>query len=133
MAMPSEYVPGKCNIGRRGRATRFSTGIIILGISGVFGFLFLRDAAPSIVRLILVLPFYGGLISILEGTMSFCVFHAARGTYDIHEETWRTGRSKTRVEIVSDEWRRADRRKARFMHAEAILGAIVLTAAVFFA
>ncbi len=65
--------------------------------------------------------------------MSFCVFHATKGTYDLHEKVGPVVSSKTRVEIESDGRKRADRRKAGLMHAEAVLGAIVLTVAVFFA
>lgn len=112
---------------------RLSIGLVILGLSAAAGFFLFRAAAPSFVRLVLIVPFYVGLISILEGAMSFCVFHAAKGTFDLYEKVGPIGKSKTRVQIESDEWKKADRRKARIMHAEAALGAIVLTVSVFFA
>ena len=59
--------------------------------------------------------------------MSFCVLHASRGTYDLHEPSGMAfGRSETKMEVGSDEWRQLDRRKARLMHLEAVLGALVL-------
>jgi hypothetical protein len=59
--------------------------------------------------------------------MSFCVIHATRGTYDLHEPTGMAiGRSETKMEVGSDEWKRLDRRKARLMHLEAVLAALVL-------
>ena len=59
--------------------------------------------------------------------MSFCVLHASRGTYDLHEPTGIAfGTSRTKMAIGSDEWKRLDRRKARLMHLEAVLGALVL-------
>ena len=131
--MPGEYVPGKCNIGRRGRATRLSIGLVILGLSAAAVFFLFRAAAPSVVRLVLIIPFYVGLMSILEGTLSFCVFHAAKGTFDLYEKVGPICKSETKVQIESDEWKKADRRKARIMHTEAALGAIVLTLTVFFA
>lgn len=131
--MPGEYVPGKCNIGRRGRATRLSIGLVILGLSTAAVFFLFRAATPSVVRLVLIIPFYVGLMSILEGTLSFCVFHAAKGTFDLYEKVGPIGKSETKVQIESDEWKKADRRKARNMHTEAALGAIVLTLTVFFA
>ncbi len=112
---------------------RLSTGLVILGLSTTTAFVLFLAAVPSFDRLVLIVPFYVGLISVLEGAMSFCVFHAAKGTYDLHEKVGPIGRSKARVEIESDEWKRADRRKARLMHAEALFGAVILTVAVFFA
>jgi hypothetical protein len=55
------------------------------------------------------------------------VLHASRGTYDLHEPTGMAfGRSGTKMEIQSGEWKRLDRRKARLMHLEAVLGALLL-------
>jgi hypothetical protein len=124
--MPTEYVPGKCNIGARGRAIRLTTG---LGIIAVFiGFdLLALGSVSSIFRLFLFIPFYVGLLTALEGTMSFCVLHASRGTYDLHEPSGMAfGRSETKIEVGSEEWKRLDQRKARWMHLEAVLGALVL-------
>ena len=72
-------------------------------------------------------PFYVGLFAALEETMSFCVLHASRGTYDLHEANGMAlGMSGTKVEVESQEWKKLDRRKARLMHLEAALGAVVL-------
>jgi len=124
--MPPEYAPGRCNIGARGRAIRLATG---LGIVAVFvGFGLLTIGSVSLVfRLFLFIPFYIGLLAALEGTMSFCVLHASRGTYDLHEPSGMAfGKSKTKMEVGSEEWKKLDRRKARVMHLEAVLGALVL-------
>jgi len=60
------------------------------------------------------------LLAALEGTMSFCVLHASRGTYDLHEPTGIAfGTSRTKMAIGSDEWKRLDRRKARLMQESA--------------
>jgi len=75
----------------------------------------------------LVLPVYIGLLAILEGSMSFCVLHAARGTYDLHEpKGFASNRSRTLNKVESVEWKRVDRRKALRMHFEAVAGAVVL-------
>ncbi|OLD35731.1 MAG: hypothetical protein AUI50_01115 [Crenarchaeota archaeon 13_1_40CM_2_52_14] len=67
------------------------------------------------------------LLAALEGTMSFCVLHASRGTYDLHEPSGMAfGRSDTKMEVRSDKWKKLDRRKARVMHLKALLGALVL-------
>jgi len=128
--MAPEYVPGKCNIGARGRAIRLATGLGIIAVFVGFDVLALRLVfAPF--RLLLVIPFYVGLLSALEGTMSFCVLHATRGTYDLHEPTGMAfGSSGTKMDVGSDEWKKLDLRKARLMHLEAVLGALVLAGLV---
>ena len=124
--MPPEYVPGKCNIGARGRAIRLTTGAGIIVVFIGFDFLALRSVSP-VFRLFLFIPFYVGLLTALEGMMSFCVLHASRGTYDLHEPGGTPfGRSDSKMEVGSEEWKRLDRRKARLMHLEAVLGALVL-------
>jgi len=124
--MPPEYAPGKCNIGARGRAIRLATGLGIIGIFIGFGVVALGSVSP-VLRLFLFIPFYVGLLAVLEGTMSFCVLHASRGTYDLHEPSGMAfGKSKTQMKVGSEEWKRLDRHKARLMHLEAILGALVL-------
>jgi hypothetical protein len=124
--MGGKYVPGRCNIGVRGRVMRASTGAIVIGVAlwvGLFG-LAGRLAA---LRLVLVPPFYVGLLAVLEAGMSFCVLHASRGTYDFHEKIGPVGRSTSRAVVEMDEWKRMDRRKARIMYVEALAGAVLLT------
>ena len=124
--MPPEYAPGKCNIGARGRAIRLATGLGIIAIFLSLGFLTLGSVS-LVFRLFLFIPFYVGLLAALEGTMSFCVLHASRGTYDLHEPSGMAfGESKTKMEVGSEEWKRLDKHKARIMHLEAVLGALVL-------
>ncbi len=124
--MPPKYVPGKCNIGARGRAIRLATGLGIIALFVALDFLALSSVFPAF-RLLLFVPFYIGLLAALEGTMSFCVLHASRGTYDFHEPTGTAyGKSETKKEVGSEEWRGLDRRKAGLMHLEAVLGALVL-------
>ncbi len=121
-----EYVPGRCNIGFRGRAIRLATGLAILGVFLSVGILLLGSLSPFF-RIFLFVPFYVGLLAILEGSMSFCVLHASRGTYDLSEPSGVAfGRSETKREVGSEEWKLIDRRKARQMHLEAVVGAVVL-------
>jgi hypothetical protein len=124
--MPTEYVPGKCNIGAGGRAIRLATGLGIIAV--FFGFdLLALGSISAVFRLFLFIPFYVGLLTALEGTMSFCVLHASRGTYDLHEPGGMAfGRSRTKMEVESEDWKRLDRRRARLMHLEAVLGALIL-------
>ena len=125
--MPPEYVPGSCNIGPRGRAIRLATGLGIIAVFIGFDLLAMGSVFP-VFHLFLFIPFYVGLLTALEGTMSFCVLHASRGTYDLHEPRGMAfGRSWTKMGVWSEEWKRLDRRKARIMHFEAALGALLLS------
>ena len=85
-------------------------------------------------KLFLVIPFYVGFLAALEGTMSFCVLHASRGTFDLREPSGMAfGRSESKMIVGQEDWRRIDRRKARKMHFEAGLGALVLALLLAFA
>src|SRR5438128_8983444 len=124
--MPPEYVPGKCNIGARGRAIRLTTGAGIIVVFIGFDFLALRSVSP-VFRLFLFIPFYVGLLTALEAMMSFCVLHASRGTYDLHAPCGMAfGRSGTTMEVESEEWKQLDGRKASLMHLAAVVGALML-------
>jgi len=124
--MSPEYAPGKCNIGARGRAIRLATGLGIVAVFVGFGLLTLGSVS-LVFRLFLFVPFYVGLLAALEGTTSFCVLHASRGTYDLHEPSGMAfGKSETKMTVGSEDWKKLDRRKARVMHLEAVLGALVL-------
>jgi hypothetical protein len=124
--MSPEYVPGRCNIGARGRAIRLATGLGIIALFVLVDVFGLGSVSPAF-RLLLFVPFYVGLLAALEGTTSFCVLHASKGTYDLHEPTGMAfGKSETKTEVASEEWKKLDQRKARLMHVEAVLGALVL-------
>jgi hypothetical protein len=124
--MASEYVPGKCNLGRRGRAMRLTTGIALIALSIVLGLIVIGQTV-RLVRLVAVFPFYVGLLAVLEGSMSFCVLHASRGTFDMSEPMgFASSRSRSMGRVESEDWKKIDRRKALRMHFEAMTGAIVL-------
>jgi hypothetical protein len=121
-----EYAPGKCNIGRRGRAIRLTTGVVLIAVSIILGIVVLNPL-NHLVRLGLVFPFYVGILAILEGSMAFCVLHAARGTYDLNEpHGFASRKSGTLQTIGSEDWKNLDRRKALKMHLEAVTGAVLL-------
>ena len=106
---------------------RLATGLLLIALSLVLRFTLLNDL-NRLFSLTLVIPLYIGFLSILEGSMSFCVLHAARGTYDMSEPGGlpRKG-SGTLTAIRSEEWKKVDRRKARLMHLEASAAGVVLT------
>jgi hypothetical protein len=121
-----EYAPGKCNIGRRGRAIRLTTGLVFIALSIILGITVLTPA-NRLFSLVLVLPLYIGILACLEGSMSFCVLHAARGTFDLQEPRgFATKKSGTLQKVGSDDWKRLDRSKALKMHLEALTGAVLL-------
>jgi hypothetical protein len=131
--MDPKYTPGKCNIGTRGRTMRFSTGLILIALSVIIRLTLLNPVYWA-VRLVLTLPIYAGLLAMLEGSMSFCVLHASRGTYDFHEPMgFASNTSKTLNKVQTDEWKRMDRSKALTMHSEAIVGAVALALLLAFA
>lgn len=104
---------------------RLATGSVILAVSALVGFALLDEGGLRLLRLLLAVPVYAGSLSILEGTMSFCVFHASRGTYDLFEKIgvpW--GRSETRSPVESGEWRKKDLRKARLVKLQAVVAAV---------
>jgi len=124
--LPPEYVPGKCNIGRRGRAIRLTTGLVLIAVSIVIGITFVKPV-NHLLSLALVAPFYVGILAILEGSMSFCVLHAARGTYDLNEpHGFASRKSDTLQKVGSEDWKKLDQRRARWMHLEALTGAVLL-------
>jgi len=123
--LPPEYVPGKCNIGRRGRAIRLTTGLVLIAISIVIGITVLKPV-NHLLSLALVAPFYVGILAILEGSMSFCVLHAARGTYDLNEpHGFASRKSDTLQKVGSEDWKKLDQRSALVMHLEALTGAVL--------
>jgi hypothetical protein len=124
--MTPEYVPGRCNIGRRGRAIRLTTGLVFIALSIILG-IFVLNPVNHWFSLVLVLPLYVGILACLEGSMSFCVLHAARATYDMSEpHGFASKRSETLQRVGSEDWKRLDRRKALRMHLEALTGAVIL-------
>jgi hypothetical protein len=124
--LASEYAPGKCNIGRRGRAIRLTIGLVLIAVSTILE-LWVLNPSNHLVRLGLVFPFYVGILASLEGSTSFCVLHAARGTYDLHEPRgFASKKSGTLEKVGSEDWKRLDRRKALWMHLEAVTGAVLL-------
>jgi hypothetical protein len=124
--MTPEYIPGRCNIGRRGRAIRLTTGLVLIALSIILGVLVLNPVNRWF-SLVLVLPLYVGILACLEGSMSFCVLHAARGTFDLNEpHGFASKGSETLKKVGAEDWKRLDRRKALRMHLEALAGALLL-------
>ena len=112
---------------------RLATGLVLIVISIVLGLIVLSKV-DRLFRLVLVLPAYVGLLAVLEGSMSFCVLHARRGTYDMDEPMgFASSRSASPGKVESEKWKRVDRQKALRMHLEALAGAVVVAVLLAFA
>ncbi len=70
------YVPGVCNIGPWEIRRRRGFAVVAFAI-GLAGFaLLVASGAPAIVRLVLLLPFWGGAFSWLQARRRFCAAFA---------------------------------------------------------
>lgn len=106
---------------------RLSTGAVLIALSVILSLTVLTQLFWT-VRLVVFIPVYFGLVAALEGSMSFCVLHAAGGTYDFHEPMgFASKKSKTLKRVGSEAQKKLDHRKAARMHAEAVAGAAILT------
>jgi hypothetical protein len=111
-------------------------GLAFIGVFLALDFTLLSSDGLRLFRLGLVVPFYFGFLSILEGGTSFCVAYAGRGAYDLHEKLGfldMMRESATRHTVESEESKRIDRQKARRIYLEALAGAVLLTVVVFLA
>ncbi|HEV2121054.1 MAG TPA: hypothetical protein VGS11_13230 [Candidatus Bathyarchaeia archaeon] len=96
MKMPPEYVPGKCNIGARGRAIRLATGLgiiaVFVGIDALaLGSMFAPFSAST------VRTFLRRLADSSIGNDVVLCTSCLQGTYDLHEPIGMAiGRSETK-------------------------------------
>src|SRR5438445_12247478 len=120
-----EYAPGRCNIGRRGRVIRLTTGLVLIALSIVLGITVLNPE-NRLLSLVLVIPFYVGFLAGLEGSMSFCLLHAARGTYDLNEpHGLASSKSDTLQKVGSEDWKKVHKRRRRRMPLAASTRAVM--------
>jgi hypothetical protein len=77
--LEGEYRPGVCNIGPREIAKRRAFGVAAIIVSVVLGAILVAIDAPSIVRGLVVLPLWGGLVSVEQARRKFCAGFAAAG------------------------------------------------------
>ncbi len=77
-----EYRTGSCNIGGWNRAARFLMGVFFLAAS-LIAWSWMVDNVGRHYRLILILPLYASFLGFYEAYFGFCVYHAARRSYDM--------------------------------------------------
>src|SRR5207244_12251957 len=80
--LPPEYVPGRCNIGRRGRAIRLTTGLVLIAVSVAIAITVL-EPVNNLLSITQVIPFYVGILAILQGIMYFLLLHVVKESYDL--------------------------------------------------
>lgn len=116
-----EYVAGACNIGpweiRRRRMAAvgaFAAAAVLLAVLVAIG-------APAWLRLALILPIGGGMVSWLQARRRFCVAYAMAGVANFSDG------EAGRQAIVDPVQREADRRATRILVRDAFLLALVPT------
>ena len=78
-----EYKAGVCNIGPWNRFIRGIFGIAMLGLSFFLWWVMVRYGIPKLYRLSLIIPLYSGFVGIYQTLFGFCVYHAAKHTFDL--------------------------------------------------
>ena len=118
-----EYRPGACNIGRREIAKRRTFGVVGIALTGALAAALVLLDVPPLVRGIVVVPLFLGLISLEEARRRFCAGFAVLGIRSV-----RGSDATERVADGADS--AADRAAARVMVA--YCGAIAAAITVVF-
>ena len=116
-----KYQPGACNIGPAEIRVRRISGIAGLAAAVGLAAILVAVGAPSALRWLVAVPLAGGLISLAQAYLRFCVAFGLRGV--------RNFGPLGRVERVEAEALAADRRRALVILAAMTGLAILLTAA----
>ncbi|MGV8839753.1 MAG: hypothetical protein ACWA6X_05560 [Bauldia sp.] len=123
MTMPTEYIPGVCNIGADEIRYRRNWGIGgTIATIAAFVLLLAVDAAPAWF-LLLFIPAAGAAIGFIQARARFCVHFGRAGLFNF-------GTKGTTETVAAAAARRADRARARQLTLRAALhGAAVALAA----
>jgi hypothetical protein len=112
--VPADYQAGVCNIGpeeisRRRRAGHFGLAVTVVLLVGMIAL-----DAPSLLRLVLILPAAAAASGYLQARLKFCAGFGRLGVYNF-------GRLGTTSQVADDAARAADRRKANQIGFAALL------------
>jgi hypothetical protein len=118
----SDYRPGVCNIGPKEIARRRRGGLVGVSIALGLAVVLVAMDAPGWARLLVLLPLWGGLVSLEQVRRRFCVGFALAGLRSANP-----GEVRERVEDAGD--LAADRAAARWMVAYCGAIAAVITLA----
>jgi len=105
---PSPYRAGACNIGPREIAQRRRAGVAAVSIAVLIAVILVAIDAPTVVRGIVLLPLWGGLVSLEQVRRKFCVGFAFAGIRS-------TNPTETREAVTDAADLATDRAAARWM------------------
>lgn len=115
------YRAGACNIGPAEIARRRRAGLLAVAVAVALAIFLVVIDAPTILRLLVLPPLAGGIISLEQARRRFCVAFAAAGFQNFDALG-----SEARIEGASD--RALDRRAALVMVLQGTLVAAAITA-----
>jgi hypothetical protein len=115
------YRAGACNIGPAEIARRRRAGLALVAVALILAVGLVVTGAPDWLRVLVLPPLAGGIISLEQARRRFCVGFAMAGLRNFDA----LGREER---IQDDAARAADRRSALVMIAQGTLVAAVLTA-----
>jgi len=118
----SEYVPGRCNIGRQERRRRYRIAAIGFVVAALYVAWVALSDAPAVLAVGVFAPLAVAVEWYVQGREAFCVRLAARGRYSVEDETGR---------VESEDARRTDRQYAAKLTALSLLVAALATGAVY--
>ncbi len=111
----TDYIPGICNINKAEIAYRKKAMIIGYFIAGlIFALLVVAGWNVALRALLVFLPLYVGVINNLQVRNKFCVSYAASGRQNA------TDGNPTAEDVVEQDARNADKKKAREMNLQAL-------------
>ena len=116
------YRPGACNIGPAEIARRRRAGLAGIAVAVALAIILLAIGAPAVLRVLVLPPLAGGIISLEQARRRFCVGFAMAGLQNFDD----LGRQ---VRIADAAARAQDRRTALVRVAQGTMLATVLTAA----
>jgi len=113
----NEYIPGVCNIGLSERKNRRLIG----GLGLIVGFGLTIILAPSLIKLIVFIPYFVAAIGILQDRLHFCANIGLPGIFNFKE-------LGNLTKIDNNEFRKKDRNKALQIIGLSLISAIIATA-----
>jgi hypothetical protein len=88
--MPSQYIPGVCNIGPAETNARRRIGLVGTVITVLAWILLLVLHAPTPLRLLLFLPAAAGATGLIQAKMHFCAGFGVQGLFNFGDELGKT-------------------------------------------
>ena len=109
---------GEENIGPRGRKKRLGIGLVSLGMGLILALLFRSAQVDRIWFTILFLPFFGGMLGLIQSREKTCAFLAEQGLRNMDEGQGKVADSKAAAHL---------KRRGRGILVKSALAAFLLT------